>query len=86
MAHECPVCGLPCRCGTDIDDLLLNDEMDICSCTHCPDDDDGPHGPGFPLVATPCPHCARTRPKPRMCPTCEAWMWRKHKMERMATR
>lgn len=36
MAHECPECGILCRCGGDVDDLLLNQEGHIALCAHCP--------------------------------------------------
>ena len=45
MSHECPVCGLLCHCGGDIDDMCLNDEDDVVCCTHCEEgelDEDDP--------------------------------------------
>lgn len=35
MAHECPVCGMRCHCGGDIDDLCLPDSQQEASCTCC---------------------------------------------------
>lgn len=43
MAHECPDCGMVCRCGGDIDDCILNSEEDVVKCNHylqCGGDDD----------------------------------------------
>lgn len=39
MAHECPVCGLTCRCGGDIGDCCFGETEDLV-CTHCPEDRD----------------------------------------------
>lgn len=39
MAHECPICGLSCHCGGDIDDLCFFDSKYAVHCTHCPDDE-----------------------------------------------
>ncbi len=41
MAHSCPVCGLTCYCGSDIDDCLFDFDEDIDACTHCDDFDEG---------------------------------------------
>lgn len=38
MAHECPECYCQCHCGGDIDDLLLNEDMFVNRCSHCPVD------------------------------------------------
>ena len=35
MAHTCPVCGVTCYCGGDIDDICLDIEEDILGCNHC---------------------------------------------------
>ena len=37
MAHECPVCGLTCRCNGDIDDIDFGENP---LCDHCPDEDE----------------------------------------------
>lgn len=39
MSHECPVCGLDCHCGGDIDDCCFNWPEYVDGCTHCPDED-----------------------------------------------
>ena len=34
MAHECPECGVVCRCNGDIDDCVLNFEDNVIRCNH----------------------------------------------------
>jgi hypothetical protein len=35
MAHYCPDCGMICRCGGDLDDIVFFDfDLDEI-CTHC---------------------------------------------------
>ncbi len=40
MAHECPICGLTCHCGGDIDDCVFNDEQYLDDCDCCDGDTD----------------------------------------------
>ncbi len=42
MAHSCPVCGLACYCGGDIDDAFDVDLDAEGDCVHClgKDEDD----------------------------------------------
>lgn len=51
MAHTCETCGMTCHCGGDIDDMCLETEEALNSCTHCPDegndDDDDDDEPEF---------------------------------------
>lgn len=38
MSHECPHCGLTCRCNFDIDDICFGEPDHFC--THCDEDDE----------------------------------------------
>ena len=44
MAHPCPVCGLTCHCGGDIDDCCFEGTRFELLCKHCDDDkEEEPH-------------------------------------------
>lgn len=38
MAHTCPICGMTCHCGGDIDDICFGESDEFC--THCDYDED----------------------------------------------
>ncbi len=35
MSHECPECGVTCRCGGDLDDYCFSGTRYEMQCTHC---------------------------------------------------